>query len=710
MKQRLCGLLLLMAFFLPLLAACGRADKSGRQNITGDAEVPRQSYTAVYFDIPSEVTKISRFLIYDNRAYLCCAETDGVPYLAAMDLDTGGLRKLELDMDAAAQILDFGLDESGQIWAVCLADDGLCSLKRFNSDGTVSLSAELSQILDDGHSLAHDCAFISIGADGRPCVAVRDAGTFVYLFDQEGKYLFSLSDEGNLLETVTTAEGLVGICAKTRDRMNYQLLALDIEKERWAEDKQYLGTAFGIYGGTKNSFYLFDGSSLYAYSSGSKDRQLVFNAADLGIGIADMLVCELSEGKLAVLSASTGNSEELSYRLAVLSPGEDQRTVLRMVSLAAFPTLKQAVAEFNKENPVYMIELEEYFPYEENVSDTDWNNAILKLNTQLMAGNVPDILDMSGLPAADYYNKGLLEDLYPYLENDPDIRLENYFTNVFDAISLNGDLPYITNGVAVISIAAASDVLGDRSSWTMEDLTGLVAQYGLYSFGNLTGSGYLRIMLQTDNSIVDWSNGECHFDSPEFIQMLEFAGRLQSAGGTWFDEGAENSCFASYEVVFNANKLAQLRVLYGGKLNMIGFPSPLGEYQAIRPEVKVGISSNGSHKEGAWAFAKMLLMEQTQQSSWYLPIHKGAFASMMQTALDGKSMWAEYYGNHKVTQEDVETAEALMNGINHVYSDNTTLEEIVLEQAEKYFSGDLSAQETASMIQSKASIYLKEQM
>ena len=120
-----------------------------------------------------------------------------------------------------------------------------------------------------------------------------------------------------------------------------------------------------------------------------------------------------------------------------------------MVSLSATPGLVQAVSDFNKTNDRYKVELTEYFPYAQNVSNEEWDNAILNLNTRIISGDMPDILDMSNLSVQIYQGKGLLEDLYPYMEHDPEIRTEDYFENVFEAISLDGKLPYLTDGVAI---------------------------------------------------------------------------------------------------------------------------------------------------------------------------------------------------------------------------------------------------------------------
>ena len=77
---------------------------------------------------------------------------------------------------------------------------------------------------------------------------------------------------------------------------------------------------------------------------------------------------------------------------------------------------------------------------------------------------------MSNLSVPIYHNKGLLEDLYTYIKNDSEINMDDYFANVFDAISIDGKLPYITNGVAISTMLANTSALGENGGWTLDSL------------------------------------------------------------------------------------------------------------------------------------------------------------------------------------------------------------------------------------------------
>ena len=93
-----------------------------------------------------------------------------------------------------------------------------------------------------------------------------------------------------------------------------------------------------------------------------------------------------------------------------------------------------------------------------------------------------------------------------------------------------------------------------------------------------------------------------------------------------------------------------------------------------------------------------------------LPVHKGAFDAVMQAAMEGKSVWAWIYENGSAAAEDVEATRQLLSSAAYVVNDNQALENIILEEAVAYFSGAKNVKEAAETIQSRATLYINEQM
>mgnify|MGYP000621051994 CR=1 FL=1 len=115
---------------------------------------------------------------------------------------------------------------------------------------------------------------------------------------------------------------------------------------------------------------------------------------------------------------------------------------------------------------------------------------------------------------------------------------------------------------------------------------------------------------------------------------------------------------AAYEAVLSVYHITKYRNYFNGNLKFPGLPGDGGEYHAIKPEVKVGISSSSTRKEGAWEFVRTLLTEDHQMSCMMLPIHRRAFDKVTQAAVEGKSIWTWIYEDGKATKEDVDAAVA----------------------------------------------------
>ena len=103
-------------------------------------------------------------------------------------------------------------------------------------------------------------------------------------------------------------------------------------------------------------------------------------------------------------------------------------------------------------------------------------------------------------------------------------------------------------------------------------------------------------------------------------------------------------------------------------------------------------------------------MKEHQESCYLLPFHKGAFDTVMQAAINGNSMWTFLYEDGKITQEDVELMRTLLSSVSYAVNESQSLEDIILEEASEFFAGTISVQEAAEKIQSRASLYIKEQM
>ena len=114
--------------------------------------------------------------------------------------------------------------------------------------------------------------------------------------------------------------------------------------------------------------------------------------------------------------------DDMTMELAILT--EADASVLKDKVTLTYATQylgyeeRSKIIDFNKSSDKYRIEIKDYSEF--NTAD-DYQAGLTKLNTEIAAGNVPDILNVSGLPIQQYSAKGLLEDLYPYIDADEEL-------------------------------------------------------------------------------------------------------------------------------------------------------------------------------------------------------------------------------------------------------------------------------------------------
>lgn len=704
------------------LAACGKKDVEGdgkRMPDSKKAEADELTYIVTnWTSLPDTVTGIARFILQGNHAWLCCKEnTNEVneneeeivnTYVAKMQADGKEFEKIT--SPNIIHPLDFAVDTRGHIWCLNMTATGL-ELAEIDGGGENLKTISLKEIVDEAIPMTGAADFyLCNDSIGNLCVTAKYLRTYCYLFDAEGNYLFRLENEGNPLTAITTGNGEIAICSTQDGGWTYSLITVDVSRQAWGK-KISLGTVSMVYGGFgQYDYYVYDSADFYGCSVEMDTRDYLFNWSKLGLSTGDTHVCCLEDGRLAVISSSFSQTGISYYDYCYVEQGVDDRIVLTMQSLQPDTSLLEAVAQFNKSNPNYKVELNSYFPFAEDVSDSEWEQALLKFNTEMISGKTPDIIDLKNMPVEAYSNRGILEDLYPYIQNDDSIHEEDYFDHVFETLSINGRLPYVTNSVTVQTMLADSRIVGEKQGWSKKEFINFLDQYGEKAVEAISPASFLRMMVRGNNRFVDWETGTCHFDSDDFVDLLELSKRIGNGQQVFIYNGMSDYpidvTFVSAASIFS---VAQYNTLFSGNVNPIGYPNEDNSVcHFLMATTKIGISAAGTHKEGAWEFARSILEERQQDSSFFFPIRKASFEKIASAAMRGKSIWAYEY-ERPLVQEDVDLARLLLNSARYSHNENELIS-IISDGAEPFFAGVKTAKEAASNIQTRTQLYVGEQM
>lgn len=707
MHKRMIWFLLFLLALLPLTGCDKTAENSGY--ILTD-------YTA----LPESITKVSRCFLNGYTLVLCCWEEadkeNAVTYAATLHTDGSNFQKLPLELSNAEFLLDIAPDGYNGFWALVVSsnntDTASYALCRFDSNGKRVAESVLNGLLEETGALrfvGRDL-YLCTDGDGNLCVVARDGKTACFLFDEDGRHRFTLKDSSDPQSIIITEDGQFAVCTSNNGGASYSLLTIDMDRQLW-DEKIDIGTAANVFSGNdQTAYYLFDSSDFYSCTTDISQRELLFNWSNLGLASGNTHVCPLPDGRFAVVAGTYNQTRLLSYEFCIVTPGKDERTILTMLSLQPEDSLLEAIALFNKSNDEYRVELTSYFPKNENMTAEDWNTAITKLNTQLISGDIPDLMDLNNMPVDAYSRRGILEDLYPYLQNDPEIDIHDYYENVFTALSLDGKLPYVTSSVRILSVFADGDVIGQSRGWTMEEFTALKESQAL-KMEFFPPTQLLKLILSADNYFVDWESGQCSYDSEEFAKLLELCLRQAMADVEWMNEDGvfTNQANCLYVSLDSLLAVSYYNAMLGGHATPVGIPNSSGEVMHIlEPANKIGFSSACKHKDGAWAFVRSFLEPRLQESGWYFPYLKSSFEKINAEALKGNTIWTGgMYGN-EANEADIELARELLGSAMYCANRDQELIDMILNMSSSYFAGSEDPMAAAAMIQDRAMLYVGE--
>lgn len=614
-----------------------------------------------------------------------------------------------------------------------------------------STGAELSCCEVNFTDSAEYISGLSVDAEGN-CYIGTDSRIYVY------------SASGEELCTVE-ASGYIYSLANARNGDVYALLyensliirKVDIAaKELSGDGISPEGYAFElISGGGDYDLYYTDanGGCLYGYSVEDESFEKILNWLDCDINGYDISSLNMKDdGEMDILSYTySSRSDDLSYELAHVErvPYESlpQKTHLSLATLNTSFSLQNAVLKFNRASDSYHIDVTDY--YNLSGGTGGYEDAITKLNTEIMAGNLPDILTLSDLPYRRFAEKGILEDLYPYIDADKDLNRDDFIENVLKAYEVDGKLYAAVASFGISTLEGASSVVGDTPGWTYDDYYAALATMpegceGL-DFG-VTQDNILSVCMAIDlENYVDWSTGKCNFDSPDFKALLEFAKQFASEDELENYETSEEDS-AQARIAQGKQMLQTVSVgmfyedgsrnVFGGDSTYIGFPNAAGDCGSILMGYDIyGITSACADKDGAWQFLSMILSEDYQLNMDSFPVNKAAFDTLLEEAqeikyerdangnykldengerirevigayTDGTNTYDIYSGISKEYAEDIK---ALVASTTKVPDFDQSVIDIVTEEAQAYFAGQKSVDEVAKLIQSKANIYVNEQ-
>lgn len=435
---------------------------------------------------------------------------------------------------------------------------------------------------------------------------------------------------------------------------------------------------------------------------------------------------QLQDGRFIIMDFSLETMVEPYATWLLTARTQEELDSMALISMASLgSTSGDLVHQYNRQAQGHRIVLKSY-------ADTEagsYHSRKDELENDLINGIVPDILvNDSDLNYQKLSNKGLFEDLSVWMANDPEFHEDEYLMNFFASMKYKGRLERLSTRFDVDAWMAKTEFLGGKTGLTMADYFALDLPEGMA----LMGSNFDREMAFQESMysqlgvLVDYENGTCRFDSPEFVQILELFGSLPAKRGTE-DVYAfeENRALLFQNTFFGLLDYVSYVQTYFGNADVTLTGTPLeasGSGGVFIPWSGFMMVSSSEHKEEIWEFFKFCLSKENQMKSpsyaaQGFPVQLEALEAAFEKDRQPRGemdTFSRMYGDAEVeikpaTKEQADELMTYIKGITTSAYADQTVRNIVSEEAGKYFAGDCTAEDAAKMMQSRVSLYLAEQ-
>lgn len=435
--------------------------------------------------------------------------------------------------------------------------------------------------------------------------------------------------------------------------------------------------------------------------------------------------------------------------------------------------LTRSIERFNEKHEDVQIEIRDY-------SD---KGGLERLQTELILGQVPDIMELryygeSGEdkrnlygqerlpgsytgPAEGYWmpyrqmaQEGYLEDLWPYIDKDPELGRSAVLEAPLKAAEINGGLYMLFQRFQIFTLIGRESVVGERYSWTLDDVMEAYAAMPedstILRYDMTQRDAFFNLLSYSLERYVDRETGIPSFDTEGFRDMVGFLEGLPA------EANAEKAQETEEEVIRRIKNGTQM--LEGMSLSTprgIGFADSIFQERAAFAGYPTADGSSGSfyyltgtvlgmssvcrNKDAAWEYIRMLIMPRLRKNAGsiiysgiaHTPVNLNDYEAVCWYEVD--YLMADIvkvnprdplklilpsqhfqYGPEiplmeLLTEEHLQRHRDLIDHTTQLFWPEDELADTVWETLTPYFAGDRSLDDTIALIQNRVGLYLNEQ-
>lgn len=635
------------------------------------------------------------------------------------------------------------------------------SLHVAKADGTVQTFDTLPVSSDDLY--VHK---IDFSPEGELYATVVGTGT-IYRIDLESGTLTKvltlewrpdlMQFQGDYLLFLTSREG-VSIYDRKAEKWVDDSVLSDFMKENYQND-YFADDGFSVYvlPGEENVIYIAGKGGMYRHVIGGSAMEQIIDGALATFSNPSVNmkgITAFGDNEFAVLF-SGGKVVLYKYDPDVPTVPENMVSVY---SLEEQNAVRQAIAQFQAENP------DTFVRYEVGVSGTDAaaaEDAIKKLNTELMAGKGPDVIIMDGLPMKSYEEKGILKDLKPHIDSlSGDAAL---LPNIVEAFNHGGGVYMMPVSFAVPMLEGRqADIDGITDYTSLADTVEKIkeeqpdAEVGRFfseeaavrwllpvavfadESGNIGREALSEYLYQTNRIYAASQEGisdrlkESYGHQKDFYKTESWAYENFNSLSQQVDDFILENMALGIGMLKNVYGYQEvLSLKYNEELSDVQVRSFDGMGDGVfEPSVLVAINASSTHQEEAEQFFDVIMGTQVQgllydgfmvnqsalekQLSPQWPVFQNGGMSVDYGEVsssfggstgDGREWYLDIY---MPTKEEFQALYDLCCKVKTPYVADTVVENAVIEIGAQYLAGQMSLDEAVDKIMAKVQIYMAE--
>ena len=330
----------------------------------------------------------------------------------------------------------------------------------------------------------------------------------------------------------------------------------------------------------------------------------------------------------------------------------------------SFVIIDQAIERFETEHPGVKIH------YYSGVRKDDYSEWFSR---KLLAGKEPDVFMVLGTDFNQFSSMGVMKNLEPLMEKDPDFDEEKYFSSSLRSGQygeVQYALPYETvptlmfvnktllakEGIAMPNPDWNWDTMYSICQKTTKDLDGdgVLDQFGCYNFG------WMDAVYSNGGEIFAADGKESNFTDEKVVESIQFVRRLNDL---YQGQKVTQEDFNAGNVVFMPLTFAEYRTYktYPYKIKRYAnfqwdcITMPAGYQGGNLSQVDsllIGISAHTKHEQLAWEFLKLLTYDEKIQTEIF---RSSQGASVLKKVTESKEM-------ESIVQEDMEESDTVISG------------------------------------------------